>query len=124
MEVQGTEIVSVAGWFLLLQVLEVWIVGAPGPQDCKRFPLKTGCRYAQVPFKASLTLTHLHNRHVFDLYLRAFILITLLCRNVLYYGVAAELRGIPCGPALELISEPVEGVRPLLWILSLSALMA
>jgi hypothetical protein len=37
--------------FHLVQVLEMWILGNPYPQNCKSFPLNMDFRYAQVPFK-------------------------------------------------------------------------
>jgi len=39
--------------FLLIQVLESWIIGAPD-RDFETFPLKTGFCYALVPFKEVL----------------------------------------------------------------------
>jgi hypothetical protein len=37
-------------------VLEVWVIGTSHPRGCKSLPLKTGFRYAQIPFKTVFTV--------------------------------------------------------------------
>ena len=63
---QGTEIFSIADRFRFIQVREVLILGTAGPGDCKSFPLVTGFRYVQVPFKADFTvIKNLLNNPIF-----------------------------------------------------------
>lgn len=37
--------------FCLIHVLYLWIIGTLDKSDRKMFPLQTGCRHAQIPFK-------------------------------------------------------------------------
>jgi hypothetical protein len=48
--------------------MEVLILKTPDPRDCKSFPIKTGFRSAQVPFKtgllALLRMIQLFEKHI------------------------------------------------------------
>ena len=49
-------IFPVADRFLLIQELEVWILGTPHSQNCKNVPLNTGFRYVQLLFQTRFTV--------------------------------------------------------------------
>jgi hypothetical protein len=55
-EPQGDEFFSFAVKFRLIHLPEVWILGTPDSEDCKRFPVNTVLCYTQVPFKTGLTV--------------------------------------------------------------------
>ena len=57
MEEQKNEVFfPLAGSSCFIQVLELWILGTPDPQDCKRFLWNTSFLYVQVPFKTGFTV--------------------------------------------------------------------
>jgi hypothetical protein len=111
---------SVAGRFLFIQVLIVWILGTPDTQDCKIFPLQTGFCYVQIPFKTGFNVPRTSSEMPCP-----WLTFKDIFKFIFYVEgcciMTAKLRDITSGSVKQLISELNNCVLQCTW--SLSALM-